>query len=40
MDQWADIDLSAYDAYLSGKLVDLEHSQSDLEKALAELPTI
>jgi tryptophan synthase beta chain len=31
-------DLSAYDAYLSGKLEDPEFSESDLESALASLP--
>jgi tryptophan synthase beta chain len=31
-------DLSAYDAYLAGKLEDPEFSQSDLDAALAALP--
>ncbi len=31
-------DLSAYDAYLAGKLTDPEFSESDLEAALASLP--
>src|ERR1700754_4070607 len=31
-------DLSAYDAYLAGKLEDPEFSEADLEAALAELP--
>ena len=30
-------DMSAYDAYLSGKLADHEMPDSDLEEALAEL---
>jgi tryptophan synthase beta chain len=31
-------DMSAYDAYLAGKLEDPEFSQSDLDAALAALP--
>ena len=31
-------DLSAYDAYLAGKLEDPEFSEEDLEAALASLP--
>jgi tryptophan synthase beta chain len=31
-------DLSAYDAYLSGKLEDPEFSQADVDAALAALP--
>ena len=31
-------DLSAYDAYLSGKLEDPEFSDSDMQAALAALP--
>ena len=31
-------DLSAYDAYLAGKLEDPEFSQADLDAALAALP--
>jgi len=31
-------DLSAYDAYLSGKLEDPEFSQADVDAALASLP--
>ena len=31
-------DLSAYDAYLAGKLEDPEFSQDDLDAALAALP--
>lgn len=34
------IDLAAYDAYLSGKLVDYEHPQEELERALAEVPEV
>jgi tryptophan synthase beta chain len=33
-------DLSAYDSYLSGSLVDYELPQSSIEKALTELPTV
>lgn len=33
-------DLSAYDAYLSGKLQDFALSEKDIKKALAELPEI
>ncbi|HHW09046.1 MAG TPA: TrpB-like pyridoxal phosphate-dependent enzyme [Firmicutes bacterium] len=33
-------DLAAYDAYLGGKLVDLEHPQELIDKALAELPQV
>ena len=31
-------DLSAYDAYLAGELVDPEFSQADVDAALAGLP--
>jgi tryptophan synthase beta chain len=31
-------DLSAYDAYLAGKLEDPEFSEEDMRQALAELP--
>jgi tryptophan synthase beta chain len=31
-------DLSAYDAYLAGRLEDPEFSEADLEAALAALP--
>jgi tryptophan synthase beta chain len=31
-------DLSAYDAYLAGELVDPEFSEADLSSALASLP--
>jgi len=33
-------DMSAYDAYLAGKLVDYELPQAEVEKALANLPQI
>jgi tryptophan synthase beta chain len=33
-------DLSAYDAYLSGKLQDFALSEADLKKALADLPQV
>jgi tryptophan synthase beta chain len=33
-------DLSAYDSYLSGSLVDYELPQSSIEKALTELPNV
>jgi tryptophan synthase beta chain len=31
-------DMSAYDAYLSGSLEDVEFSEQDMEDALARLP--
>jgi tryptophan synthase beta chain len=31
-------DMSAYDAYLSGSLEDIEFSEQDMEDALARLP--
>jgi tryptophan synthase beta chain len=31
-------DMSAYDDYLSGKLVDIEFSEQEMEDALARLP--
>ncbi len=34
------IDLAAYDAFLNGKLIDYEHPQEELERALAELPEV
>jgi tryptophan synthase beta chain len=33
-------DLSAYDSYLSGSLQDYEHPQSEIEAALAGLPSV
>lgn len=33
-------DLTAYDAYLSGKLVDYEYTDEDLEKGLATIPQV
>jgi tryptophan synthase beta chain len=33
-------DLSAYDSYLSGSMQDYEHPQSDIEAALAGLPSV
>lgn len=34
------IDLGAYDAYFNGELIDYEHSQEELESALAEVPQV
>jgi len=34
------VDMAAYDAYLSGKLVDYEYPKELVEKALAELPNV
>jgi tryptophan synthase beta chain len=31
-------DLAAYEQYLAGKLVDLEHSEEEIERAVAEIP--
>ena len=31
-------DMSAYDAYLSGELTDLEFSSAEMDSALARLP--
>ena len=31
-------DMSAYDAYLAGKLTDLEFSEADMDAALERLP--
>ena len=33
-------DLSAYDSYLSGSMQDYEHPQSEIEAALAGLPSV
>ena len=33
-------DLAAYDSYLSGALQDYEHPQSEIEAALAGLPSV
>ncbi len=33
-------DLSAYDAYLSGKLVDYAYPEEEVKKALKELPQV
>jgi tryptophan synthase beta chain len=33
-------DLAAYDAYLSGKLSDLEYSEAELCQSLADLPKV
>ncbi len=33
-------DLTAYEAYTSGKLVDYEHPQEEIDKALAQLPQV
>jgi tryptophan synthase beta chain len=33
-------DLAAYDAYLSGKLVDYAYPEDEVKKAQAELPRI
>jgi len=34
------VDMAAYDAYLSGKLVDYEYPKEMVEKALADLPKV
>jgi tryptophan synthase beta chain len=31
-------DLAAYAQYLAGELVDLEHSEEEIEKAIASIP--
>jgi tryptophan synthase beta chain len=31
-------DLAAYEQYLAGELVDLEHSEEEVEKAVASIP--
>ena len=31
-------DLAAYEQYLAGELVDLEHSEEEIEKAVASIP--
>ena len=31
-------DLAAYEQYLAGELVDLEHSEEEIEKAIASIP--
>jgi tryptophan synthase beta chain len=33
-------DLAAYDAYLSGKLLDYAYPEEDVKKAQAELPKV
>jgi tryptophan synthase beta chain len=33
-------DLSAYDSYLSGSMMDYEHPESEIEAALAGLPSV
>jgi tryptophan synthase beta chain len=33
-------DMSAYDAYLAGRLEDLELDQSRIDQAVAELPKV
>jgi tryptophan synthase beta chain len=33
-------DLSAYDAYLSGKLVDYAYPEAEVKKALKDLPQV
>ncbi len=33
-------DLAAYDAYLAGQLVDYEHPEEELQRALAEVPQV
>ncbi|MGI9658611.1 MAG: TrpB-like pyridoxal phosphate-dependent enzyme [Gaiellaceae bacterium] len=33
-------DMSAYEAYMAGDLTDFEYSEGDVERALAELPTV
>ena len=34
------VDMAAYDAYLSGKLIDYEYPKEMVEAALAELPKV
>ena len=31
-------DLGAYEAYLAGRLVDLEYSEENIERAVARIP--
>ena len=31
-------DLAAYEQYLAGELVDLEHSEEEIERAVASIP--
>ena len=33
-------DMSAYDAYMSGKLEDYEYPQEEIDKAMAALPVV
>jgi len=34
------VDMAAYDAYLSGKLVDYEYPKEKIEEALSKLPKV
>jgi hypothetical protein len=34
------LDTAAYDAYISGKLVDFDYPEEAIKKALAGLPTV
>jgi tryptophan synthase beta chain len=31
-------DLAAYEAYLAGELVDLEYTEEEIERAVAQIP--